>query len=259
MKRKVLLIACCLTFAFLFTACTKRTSYDDAEEFKQYRNLTFTSAELHSTYDVRVYLPLAFRENENLPVIYIMEFTTAFHPDAQQFNKVIEITNRLGVNAIIVAGDKFDEDNSNFNNFAAFHATMTDDLVPIIDATFKNDTSFRTLMGRGSAAAHSLLMMLTESAERTSFQNYIVTDPPPNLGAILNSTITNDDFPQKKSEMRLHLSSSESVDWTQPISEAFENKNYPWLTFEYKDFPGIAFESNVGAAYTAGIEYIFQE
>lgn len=256
MKRIELLVTCSITFALLFSSCSSSSPND---KFNQYRNLSFTSTELQTQYNVRVYLPLAFRENDNLPVIYIMEFTTAFHPDARQFNKVIEFTRALRIDAIIVAGDKFDEDNSNFKNFAAFHATMIDDLVPLIDATFKNNTTSRTLLGRGTAAAHSLLMMLTESAERTSFHNYILTDPPPNLGAILNSTILNDDFPQEKSEMRLHLSSSESADWVRPISEALGNKNYPWLTFDYDAFPEATYENNLEDAFSAGLIYIFEE
>jgi hypothetical protein len=71
--------------------------------------------------------------------------------------------------------------------------------------------------------------------------------------------IESNNFSQNKKEIRLHLSSSESTNYMQPMSEVLDNKNYPWLTFGFKSFPEATFENNVDAAFQEGINYIFKE
>jgi hypothetical protein len=255
MKTHLLLfvvISCLITF----NGC-KDDDSEASSEFDQYREFTISAGDPEIQFGGRVFLPLAYQENKNLPVIYIMEFESTIHPDVQQFEKIISITTSLGIEAIVVAGEKFDENSNNFNNFEKFHGIMVNDLVPVIDSRYENNNQSRTLIGRGNGAAHALLTMLMETPVNTTFNKFIVTDPPSQLGYILNTMISDDDFPQDKKAIKLHLSSTQSAQWMDPLSEILENKNYPWLTFSYEAFPNALYDNSAEDVFLSGISYLF--
>jgi hypothetical protein len=105
------------------------------------------------------------------------------------------------------------------------------------------------------------MALFVEDAKNSVFDNFIATDPSPEFYFSITSIIANDDFPQNKSNKKLHFSFSTSNDRAKcnKLIDLINEAQYPWLQFESIEYTNSNYENTYPVAYAAGLKFIFGE
>jgi hypothetical protein len=98
-----------------------------------------------------------------------------------------------------------------------------------------------------------------EKQETTLFQHYIATTVP-GL-AYFNEIMDKGNFPPEKSDKKLHFSfdGESNYDLNMRFINTLSDKAYPWLEFEWAEYPDMTFINSYPTAYADGIAFIFED
>jgi len=207
----------------------------------------------------KIYLPVLYETNKDLPVIYLIDFQEQhFEVAKDEFEKVIDAVKAIiGFDAIVVTLAEHHNISTQSGNTPEYFSLFKS-LAAYVDANYETNAS-KTLIGRGSEAGVILLSLFQESGESHNFTNFVVTGPPTEFISLVNTMVTEGNFPNDKENMRLHYSFSENYELSRNtrMINNIQAKNYPWLTFGSAEYPDLTFETAYPRAYTEGIKFVF--
>lgn len=125
---------------------------------------SINSARTGATYAVDIYLPPSYDGSAAaFPIIYAMDGDAPFNPPGTRFQNLKDILERRKVEAILVGigGTARRSTDFVFPGALAYHAFLTTELVPFIEAKYRADASRRMLTGLslgGSMTGHALFL-----------------------------------------------------------------------------------------------------
>ena len=209
----------------------------------------------------KIFLPASYETNNNLPAIYLIDFTEQqFKLATDEFEKVIAGVQLIqGFDALVVTLEEHLDIDSKPEAFEEYYDIFKN-MTSYVDGRYTSNTS-RTFMGRGSEAGIVLMTLFLEESESSVFDNFIATDPASSFNSAVISIIEKDDFPKNKLSKKLHYSFSSSNDYnkcTQLINVLTEAQ-YPWLKFESSEYANSNYESTYPLSFAEGINYIFNK
>ena len=175
-----------------------------------------------------------------------------------EFEKVIEGVNKIsGLDALVITVEGLDPNLNVVTDFQEFYAIYLD-LVSYVETNYTDNAS-RTLIGRGSAANFVLGTLYLEEQETAVFQNFIATTSP-GLG-YFNEIMNKGDFPLEKDNKKLHFSldGESNYELNMRFINTLNEKAYPWLEFDWAEYPNLMFTTSYPSAFADGIKYIFED
>lgn len=224
---------------------------DKVEEFR------FLSS--GKSWDAKIWIPAEYQTNSDLPSIYLVDDEEIHYPVAtDEFEKVIEGVNKVsGLDALVITVEGLDPDLGVVFGFQEFY-TIYIDLVSYVETNYTDNPS-RTLIGRGSAANFVLGTLYLEEQETAVFQNFVATTSS-SLG-YFNEIMKKEEFPKEKDNKKLHFSfdGESNYDLNMRFINTLNEKTYPWLEFDWAEYPNLMFTTSYPSAYADGIKYIFEE
>ncbi len=222
---------------------------------------TFTFSHNGEAIKGRIFLPASYETNNNLPAIYLIDFTEQhWEVILDEFEKVVEgVDQILDFDALVVTLEEHFDIDAQPHEFDKYYGTFKS-MTSYVDDKYTGNTS-RTFIGRGSEAGVVLLTLFLENPETSVFDNFIATDSPGNFNSTIVERIEKDDFPKNKLNKKLHFSFSSSnnrsscIGMVNKINEA----QYPWLRFESIEYADNTYPKTYPEAFTAGLKYIFDK
>lgn len=230
------------------------------------------------SYTVRTYVPAAYETNKNLPVIYTLEGIQGTNSTAF-FNEIIEISQRIGLDAIVVAiGDYFatpdaDEEERRRRDFFPngcsidendghlnFYQYVSQEVVAYIDAEYENDQDSRTLIGYGWSGVFTTDAMFREVSENIIFNGFISTEPLFGscqfffLEEFLQYQITA--FSEISENIKFHYAESNQNDiaW---LNTFIEDQAYSFLDVDYAVYEDNNQEESIKPSFEQGLKFIY--
>ena len=220
---------------------------------------TFRFLSSGKSWDAKIWIPAEYQTNSDLPSIYLVDDEEIHYPVAtDEFEKVIEGVNKVsGLDALVITVEGLDPNLNVITDFQEFYAIYID-LVSYVETNYTDNAS-RTLIGRGSAANFVLGTLYMEEQETAVFQNFIATTSPA-LG-YFNEIMKKGDFPLEKDNKKLHFSldGESNYELNMRFINMLNEKAYPWLEFDWEEYPNLMFTTSYPSAFTDGIKYIFDE
>ena len=234
---------------------------DPIEATSSSKTETFTFSVNGTATKGKIFLPAAYETNENLPTIYLIDFTEQqFKLATDEFEKVIDGVEQIpGFDALVVTLEEHLDIDSKPEEFQEYY-DIFNNMTSYVDGKYTNNTS-RTFIGKGSEGGLVLMTLFLESSESYVFENFIVTDSPGSFNSVVMQMIENDDFPKKKQKKKLHFSFSTSNNHDQCTSliNMINEAQYPWLQFESLEYANSNYENTYPASFAAGIKYVFNK
>ena len=209
----------------------------------------------------KIFLPTSFSaKKNNLPAIYLIDFTEQhFKLATDEFEKVIAGVEQLeGFNALVVSLEGIPDVDAEPDTYQE-HYQLYKNMAAHVDKTYKNNSS-RTFIGKGSEGGVVLMALFIEDDNSSLFNNFIVTDPSPLYADAIIEMINKDDFPQPKSNKKLHFSFSTSNDRAKctKLIDLIHEAQYPWLQFESKEYTDSNYENTYPISYSEGLQFTFK-
>lgn len=142
------------------------------------------------TYPVKVYLPPQYDANPQpkLPVIFAVDGDAAFgYPNnVTRFEALMQVLQQRGTAAILVGVGGTARRATDFNppGSVPYHAFLTQELVPAIDARYRTDASRRILSGLSSGGTIVFLAFTYEATGTSTFKYFWSTE----TAAVFGST-----------------------------------------------------------------------
>ena len=230
----------------------------DKETSPRIESFTFSSK--GSKTKGKIYLPAVFETNKNLPAIFLIDFTEQhFKLAIDEFEKVIDGVRQMkGFDALVVSLENIPDVDAEPETYQD-HYELFKDMASYVDGKYTNNSS-RTLIGKGSESGIVLMALFLEKGESSVFDNFIATDPSPLYASAIMELIDNEDFPQNKSNKKLHFSFSTSNDRATctRLINLIKDAQYPWLQFESIEYTNSNYENTYPISYAAGIRYVFE-
>jgi predicted alpha/beta superfamily hydrolase len=209
----------------------------------------------------KIFLPVSYETNRNLPAIYLIDFTEQQYKLAtDEFEKVIGGVQQIqGFDALVVTLEEHRDIDSKPEAIQEYYDIFKN-MTSYVDSRFTNNTS-RTFIGRGSEAGIVLMTLFLENSESSLFENFIVTDPAGSFNSAVIQMIEEDDFPKDKKKKKLHFSFSTSNNHDQctKLINKINQAEYPWLQFESLEYTNSNYENTYPASFAAGIKYVFNK
>ena len=127
----------------------------------------------------KIFLPVSYETNKNLPAIYLIDFTEQhFKLATDEFEKVIDGVQKLqGFDALVVSLEDIPDIDAEPETFQDQYEVFKN-MASYVDNNYSNNTT-RTLIGKGSESGIVLMALFIENPEKSVFDNFIVTDPSP--------------------------------------------------------------------------------
>jgi hypothetical protein len=220
---------------------------------------TFPSGD--TTANGKIFLPASYETNENLPAIYLIDFTEQhFKRATDEFEKVIAGTQKIeGFEALVVTLEEIPDIDAEPQSFRE-HYGLYRDMATYVGGKYTSNTS-RTFIGKGSESGVVLMALFAEDSETSMFDNFIVTDPSGLYGSAVIDVIESGGFPKDKRGKKLHFSFSSSNDYEKctRIIRLINEAEYPWLEFEAVEYLDSDYENTYPVSFAAGIEYVYSE
>ena len=220
---------------------------------------TFTFLSNGTATKGKIYLPAAYDTTINLPAIYLIDFTDQHFTIAKdEFEKVVAGVQQIeGFDALVVTLEEHLNIDAKPEGFQEYYEIFNN-MTSYVDNNYTNNTS-RTFIGRGSEAGIVLMALFLEDSVSSVFDNFIVTDPSTDFMDTVINMIENDDFPQNKSDKKLHFSFSTDNDQEKcnEIINLILAAQYPWLQFRPVEYWNSDYENTYPIAFADGIDYIF--
>lgn len=222
---------------------------------------TFTFSHNGEAIDGIIFLPESHEKSDNLPTIYLIDFTEQHWEVAQdEFEKVIEaVTQISGFDALVVTLKEHLDVDAQPRGYDNYYETFKS-MASYVDDKYTGNSS-RTFIGRGSEGGIVLMALFLEDPESSVFDNFIATDSPGSFNSTIVQLIEKDEFPKKKSDKKLHFSFTSSNNRSScnemiiKISEA----QYPWLQFESIEYADNTYPEAYPTAFAAGLKFVFDK
>ena len=209
----------------------------------------------------KIFVPAAYNTNKNLPAIFLVDFTEQhFRLATDEFERVIDGVQEIeGFDALVVSLENIPDVDARPPAFQQHYEIYTS-MVSYVDGIYTNNSS-RTFIGKGSESGVVLMALFLEDSENSVFDNFIATDPSPDYASKIINIIQNEDFPQNKSNNKLHFSFSTSNDRARcnKLIDLINEAQYPWLQFESVEYTNSNYENTYPVSYAAGLKFVFGE
>ena len=208
----------------------------------------------------KIFLPASYETVENLPAIFLIDFTEQhFKLATDEFEKVIDGVEQLeGFDTLVVSLENIPDFDAEPESYQE-HYEIYKNMASYVSSKYTNNPS-RTFIGKGSEGGVVLMTLFLEDGNASLFDNFIVTDPSPLYADSIIEMIGNNNFPQDKSNKKLHFSFSTSNDRTRctKLIDLINKAKYPWLQFESKEYTYSNYENTYPISYAEGLQYIFK-
>jgi predicted alpha/beta superfamily hydrolase len=224
---------------------------------KQIETFTFSNNGVETK--GKIYLPVAYKVNKNLPVIYLIDFTEQhFKLATDEFEKVIDAVEQLEIDALVVSLANIPDIDAEPKSYQ-YNYDVYKNMASYVDKNYSSNLS-RTFIGKGSEASVVLMTLFLEDKETSLFENFISTDPSPSYADAIFKVIESNDFPEDKSNKKLHFSftTSNDRDKCSKFINLIKEAQYPWLQFQSKEYTDSNYENTYPIAFTEGLQYIFK-
>lgn len=248
--------------SLIIGACSKENPTNPEDNQPKIELFTFSS---HNTdHQAKIRLPISYKTNQNLPVIFLMDTTEPplFETGLDEFEKVTAAVYTIPqFDAIVVSLESIIKKDYTRYDSTNYYYVLFNDLAQYVDLNFEVGPS-KTLIGRGNAGGMILLGLFQESGASHGFTNFISVDIPGSAISLANQTLINNNFPTNgKENMKLHYSfaGGHQVDQNRAVINRIQNNNYGWLTFESEEYPSLTHETVYPQAYKDGLAFIFGE
>ena len=209
----------------------------------------------------KIFLPDSFEENQNLPAIFLIDYTEQhFQTAKDEFEKVIEGVQAIeDFDALVITLEEHRSIGSKPQKFLEYYEDFKN-MASYVDGKYTNDTS-RTFIGRGSEGGIVLMTMFLEDSVSSFFSNFIVTDPASSFSSTVIDLIENENFSKNKGNKKLHFSFSSSNDiiLCGNLVNAIIVAQYPWLEFKSVQYLENNYENTYPVAFAAGLKFVFEE
>jgi len=146
-------------------------------------SLSLVSTNTGATYPINVYLPEQYDANPTLhfPVIFAVDGDAAFgYASASQtrFDALREVLQQRGTAAILIGVGGTARRNTDFlpPGSVPYHAFLTQELVPAIDARYRTDTTNRILSGLSYGGTITFFAFTYEGAGPITFNQFWATE-----------------------------------------------------------------------------------
>ncbi|HEY8050281.1 MAG TPA: alpha/beta hydrolase-fold protein [Ramlibacter sp.] len=145
-------------------------------------SISLLSTNTGYNYPINVYLPPQYDANAqaHLPVIFAVDGDAQFGYDgnATRFDALKQALQQRGTGAILVGVGGTVRRNTDFLPFGsiAYHAFLTQELVPAIDARYRTDTAQRILSGLSYGGTITFLAFTYEGATTPTFRYFWSTE-----------------------------------------------------------------------------------
>ena len=260
-KNKRIILSAILAFGVFSFSSIGEVIIDTKDSKTFSKTETFTFLSNGTNIRGKIFLPAQYETNNNLPAIYLIDFTEQhFKLATDEFEKVIDGVKQIqGFDALVVSLENIpdiDAEPETFQDQYEIFKNMTS----FVDSKYTNNSS-RTFIGKGSEAGIVLMALFLENPENAVFDNFIVTDPSPKYTSAIINLIENDNFPKNKLTKKLHFSFSTSNDRATctKLINLIKEARYQWLQFESVEYTNSDYESTYPISYAAGIKYIFNK
>ncbi|MBN2116935.1 MAG: alpha/beta hydrolase [Anaerolineales bacterium] len=233
------------------------------------------SSETGRNYDIYIRLPAEYTQTKKYPVLYLLDG----HWDFKLLDSIYGGLYYDGfVPEMIIVGITYSGDNPDYNSLRAmdytpFHesfvpgsgdapkflAFLKKELFPLIESSYRVDTSRRVLMGHSFGGTFTLYAMF---AEPELFSGYVAGSPPVPLGGQFafeqeaKYASSHKDLP-----VRLYLFVGGSEDLTYPVERFMQvllEREYPSLEMETLTIAEEGHASNKPEGFNRGLRYIFR-
>ena len=258
MKNKSIVL---LIMALFILPSVMFSQEDAVTTTKSLRIETFTFSSNGTKRKGKIYLPASYETNNNLPAIYLIDFTEQhFKLATDEFEKVIDGVRQIeGFDALVVTLENIpdiDAEPKAFQDHYEIYKTLTS----YVDGKYTNNSS-RTFIGKGSESGVVIMALFLENSETPVFDNFIATDPSGLYASAIIRMIENEDFPKNKLNKKLHFSFSTSNDRAKcnNLINLVNEAQYPWLQFESIEYTNSDYENTYPISFAAGIKFIFNK
>lgn len=223
---------------------------------------TFTFHWDKSDINGKIYLPASFSKNKNLHAIYLIDFPEEGNlPLAtDEFEKVISATEQIqNFDAVVVTLEEHPEVYSRFRDFQKY-IDMFKNMTSYVDTNYTNNNS-RTFIARGSEGGIVLMALFLGNSETSVFENFVVTDSPPEYNSYIIKMINRNSISKKKQKNKLHFSFSTSNNRSSctDLINSINQAQFPWLRFESLEYTEFEFENAYPIAFFEGLRYISKD
>ena len=219
----------------------------------------FTFISNGKPYRGKIFLPIAYAKNRNLPTIYLIDYTEQhFKQATDEFERVIDGLAQLdGIDALVLTLENIPDINAEPAEFRE-HYQMFRDLSLYVDSSY-SDHPNKTLIGKGSESGIVLMALFLEGEKPGSFQNFIATDPSPAYANALMTLIEGTEFPDDRSHKKLHFSFSTSNNRTRcnRLIDMIRSAEFPWLEIESREYTESNYENTYPVSFADGLRFVF--
>ncbi|NND70203.1 MAG: T9SS type A sorting domain-containing protein [Rhodothermales bacterium] len=211
----------------------------------------------------KIYLPDSFDRNDNIPSVYLIDFTEQhFMVALDEFDRVIDgVAEIEGVDAVVVTLEEHRDIDVNLSHIEPYY-DIYKDMAAYVDVHYTNNPA-RTFIGRGSEGGIVMGSMFLEDPANPVFEYFISTDSPSTFNTFIRDTITANDFDPNMLNKKLHFSFSTSNNRSDCLNtiSAFENAQYSWLQFGSVEYASDSestwtFENTYPTAFATGLSFV---
>jgi predicted alpha/beta superfamily hydrolase len=172
--------ACLLLGSAVLAACSGNSDVRKVPDSTTGRpsSLVINSAQTGAAYPLGIYVPPSYaRGTRTYPVIYVTDGDAGFPPDGRfmNFERILE---RRGIDAILVGigGTARRKKDYLLPGAVAYHAFITQELIPFVEANFRADPKRRILSGISFGGSFVVTCLFLEAQKTLYFSYFISAD-----------------------------------------------------------------------------------
>ena len=220
---------------------------------------TFSFSSKGKATRAKIYLPAAYETEDNLPAIYLIDFTEQhFKVATDEFEKVIDgVVQVQGFDALVVSLERIPDIDAEPEVFQE-HYQIYKDMASYVDENYTKSVS-RTLIGKGSESGIVLMALLQDNVEGAVFENFIATDPSGLYATAIIDILESGDIPRHALCKKLHFSFSTSNDREKckKLINLIDEAKFPWLQFEFVEYTESNYDNTYSISFPEGIKFVF--
>ena len=260
MNTKIFFLLWSTLLLFGIVSCSGKGDGGTAEIAASAKIEAFLFSSNGTDYDAKIYLPSSYETKNDLPAIFLIDFTDQHYEFVgDEFEKVIDGVRQIeGLEALVVSLENIPDIDAKPYAFQEYYQVYQD-MASYVDGHYTDNPS-RTFIGRGSEAGIVLLALFLENSENSEFINFIATDPPSSFMREVIDIIRDNDLSKNDLKKKLHFSFSTSNNGStcNQLIELIEQSQYEWLDFESIQYTDSDYVHTYPMSFAAGIKFIFE-